>query len=167
MSCSGNATTDRVGSGNTDSSSLLEPIIVDNGQTYGPELPTGVAGVKGIRNYVVSDLTDATAAVRLIYNGKRYEARFYPDYAKALDPGRALTESVIGEDAKLLGDETLWLEGANDRRKCTRAAAHSGCPYASVYTNFAIIGNMILLCEGFEERRAVENPVFPSLMRWA
>ena len=155
MSCSTPVDSEEANNGSASTKGM--PIIIANGQTYMPNVVTQLKGAKGIKDYNVENLLMANSAVRVIYSSKRYEARFYPSHELALEPGIKWANSVVGEGAMLLTREALWQEGANDRRKCTRNVAHAGCSYAPVYTNFAVIGNMVLLCEGLEERSGRES----------
>lgn len=128
--------------------------IVDSSGVYYEEFLLNVKGIKGIKNYDVSELPEASSSIRLIYNRTRYEARFYPSHAQAVGVGIEWARSIVGEDAKLITSEALWKEGNNDRRRCTRRNDHAGCAYAPIYNYIAVVGNMLLLCEGLEETEA-------------
>ena len=117
------------------------------------------AGVKANKDYDVEELPGADAAWRVIYNRLDYEVRFYPDHQTLLDEGIPYVEHVTGDDAVVIGDDIIWEEGANDRRRCSRDAdtPHSGCAYSPRYWDYVVVGNMIMMCEGLESKQSIEN----------
>ncbi len=118
-----------------------------------------VAGVKANKEYDVEELPGADAAWRIIFNRLDYEIRFYPDHQTLLDEGIPYVEHVTGDDAVVIGDDIIWEEGSNDRRRCSRDAdtPHSGCAYSPRYWDYVVVGNMIMMCEGLEGKQSIEN----------
>jgi len=74
----------------------------------------------------------------------QYEIRIYPDHMSAVEKGTEYAEEVTGEDALLRSVDVSWDEGTNDRRG-GGAARGSLTP---LYGDYAIIGNVIVLCQG-------------------
>lgn len=63
--------------------------------------------------------------------------------------GASLAEEATGEDARIIGDEMTWKEGIRDRRHQLlgrKAGATGGL--APTYMDYAIYGNVVMLCEG-------------------
>ena len=118
-----------------------------------------ITGVKTNKEYDVEELPGADAAWRIIFNRLDYEVRFYPDHQTLLDEGIPYVEHVTGDDAVVIGDDIIWEEGSNDRRRCSRDAdtPHSGCAYSPRYWDYVVVGNMIMMCEGLESKQSIEN----------
>ena len=77
----------------------------------------------------------------------------YPDHATALESGVDYAAEVTGEDALLREVDVRWTEGTRDRRG-GGAFRDSLTP---LYGDFAIFGNVVLLCEGRDSSQALER----------
>lgn len=128
--------------------------VIDNGRQY-TIADIQATGAKTPKQYDVTGLPGAVAAWNALLNQKEYEARFYASHSDAVEMGVSWAESVSGPDARVVGDDVQWLEGASERRQCNRSVAHSGCNYTARYGDFVILGNMVLLCEGKESEEAL------------
>ena len=144
------------GDGNEDKASdtkIIEPdrvLTVDDVRSI---------GAKANKEYDVTDLPGALSAWRAIFDKKDFGLRFYEDQTSAINLGTEWVESVTGEDAVIKGNEVMWDEGKKDRRRCSRGAEtpHSGCSYSARYFDYMIVGNMILLCEGYTSDESIGN----------
>jgi len=116
-------------------------------------------GAKANKEYDVADLPGALSAWRAIFDKKDFELRFYEDQSSAINLGTEWVESTTGEDAAIKGDGVMWDEGKKDRRRCSRGAEtpHSGCSYSARYFDYMIVGNMILMCEGYTSDESIGN----------
>ena len=90
-----------------------------------------------------------------------YELRFYASHEDAVEYGTALAEEVTGDDAVLSSELMTWAEGSNERRTIIGGggtggdAAFSGA--AARYADFAVFGNVVLLCEGTDSAHSLER----------
>lgn len=84
---------------------------------------------------------------------KEYEIRFYPSHEDAVEAGTAPAEDVTGKDANLKEQAAVWKEGHKDRRTIYDYRA---APTAK-YQDFAIFGNVVLLCEGKNAPESLEH----------
>ena len=116
-------------------------------------------GAKANKEYDVTDLPGALSAWRAIFDKKDFQLRFNEDQTSAINLGTEWVESVTGEDAVIKGNGVMWDEGKKDRRRCSRGAEtpHSGCSYSARYFDYMIVGNMILMCEGYTSDESIEN----------
>ncbi len=101
------------------------------------------------KEYDVSALPAAKAAYKGFFTPPdskpiQYELRIYPDHTSAVEKGMEYAEEVTGADALLRSVDVRWDEGTNDRRG-GGAARGSLTP---LYGDYAIIGNVIMLCQG-------------------
>jgi len=107
------------------------------------------APFKLAKEYDVSALPAANAAYKGFFTPPdskpiQYELRIYPDHMSAVEKGMEYAEEVSGADALLRSVDVRWDEGTNDRRG-GGAARGSLTP---LYGDYAIIGNVIMLCQG-------------------
>ena len=107
------------------------------------------APFKLAKEYDVSALPMANAAYMGYFTPPdsepiQYELRIYPDHMSAVEKGIEYAEEVTGADALLRSADVRWDEGTNDRRG-GGAARGSLTP---LYGDYAIIGNVIILCQG-------------------
>ncbi len=116
------------------------------------------AGFKKAKEYDVAELPNATA----VYMGYftpfdsqpvQYEVRFYPDHSSVIESGVSYAEEVTGEDGLLRSADVRWKEGTKDRRG---GGAFRG-QLTPLYGDFAVIGNIILLCEGRSSEQSLER----------
>ena len=94
-------------------------------------------------------------------NRNYYELRFYPTHEAAVEAGSHLAGEATGEELKLKRDSQTWTEGAKDRwRSGNVTAASTGGVTAGpgpTYGDFAVFGNVVMLCEGADLAQALER----------
>jgi hypothetical protein len=83
----------------------------------------------------------------------QYELRMYPDHASAIEHGVVFAAEVTGEDALLRSVDVQWDEGTRDRRG---GGAFRG-QLTPMYGDYAVFGNVIMLCEGRSLEQALER----------
>ena len=96
------------------------------------------------------------------YSRKQYELRFYASHEDAVEHGIALAEEVTGEDAAEYRKNPTWKEGAKDRWQSAigaTGAIHGPMPSGPSprYGEFAIFGNVLMLCEGADSGQGLER----------
>ena len=133
--------------GDSDSEGTFSKINAD--QTFRDLSSIEKAPFKLAKEYDVSELPMATAAYKVFFTPPdsqpiQYELRIYPDHMSAVEKGIEYAEEVTGADALLRSADVRWDEGTNDRRG-GGAARGSLTP---LYGDYAIIGNVIILCQG-------------------
>ena len=133
--------------GDSDSEGTFSKINAD--QTFRDLSSFEKAPFKLAKEYDVSELPMATAAYKVFFTPPdsqpiQYELRIYPDHMSAVEQGIEYAEEVTGADALLRSADVRWDEGTNDRRG-GGAARGSLTP---LYGDYAIIGNVIMLCQG-------------------
>ena len=133
--------------GDSDSEGTFSKINAD--QTFRDLSSFEKAPFKLAKEYDVSELPMATAAYKVFFTPPdsqpiQYELRIYPDHMSAVEKGIEYAEEVTGADALLRSADVRWDEGTNDRRG-GGAARGSLTP---LYGDYAIIGNVIILCQG-------------------
>ena len=115
-------------------------------------------GFKRAREYDVNGLPDATGAYMIYYTPAnsepaQYELRIYPDHATALESGTGYADEVTGPEALLREVDVRWNEGTRDRRG-GGAFRDSLTP---MYANYAVYGNVILMCEGRDSTQSLDR----------
>ncbi len=147
-----------VSAGAAGASSIFNeaPQIFDNGRILTLE-DLAAIGFKKSKTFDVEGLPSATDAYYGFwgldpYDRKEFEARFYPTHEDAVAFGTAPADERTGRDAILKADQATWDGGLKEARACTRSSGQdsSNCK-ASRYGNFAIFGNLILVCQGRDE----------------
>ena len=133
--------------GDSDSEGTFSKINAD--QTFRDLSSFEKAPFKLAKEYDVSELPMATAAYKVFFTPPdsqpiQYELLIYPDHMSAVEKGIEYAEEVTGADALLRSADVRWDEGTNDRRG-GGAARGSLTP---LYGDYAIIGNVIILCQG-------------------
>ena len=124
-------------------------------------------GFKKSKQYDVEGLPDAVDA-RFGFWGpnaadrKDYELRFYASHEDAVASGTALAEEATGEDAKLLErDNPTWTEGLKQRRMSASVplgvVGQVGIAPSAKYADYAIFGNVVMLCEGADSGQSLER----------
>jgi hypothetical protein len=152
-----------MGTGDTDVGAAPEKPAVSNFQKIRPtdhlysvdEVVT--AGFKQSKEYDVAGLEQATAAIYGFYGPdpykrQEYEIRFYKSHADAVQYGVPMAEESVGETARLTEEDATWDEGLRERRECQGVLGdishHAGkCLFPKHY-DFAVRGNMVVLCQG-------------------
>ncbi|MCI0872603.1 MAG: hypothetical protein J4O07_12415, partial [Chloroflexi bacterium] len=114
------------------------------------------AGFKKVRDYDVSELPAATGAYLIYFTPPnsepmQYELRIYPDHAAAIESGVEYAAEVTGKEALLREVDVRWKEGTRDRRG-GGAFRDSLTP---LYGDYAVFGNVILLCEGRDSAQSL------------
>jgi hypothetical protein len=114
-------------------------------------------GFKKSKEYNIYGLEGATLAWYGFWatdkNRKEYELRFYPSHSIAVSSGALLAQEVTGKDGKIKESEVTWKEGVKERRQITDSGNTEDSNWNKVvpkYGNYAIYGNIVMLCEGPE-----------------
>ena len=111
-------------------------------------------GFKKNKEYNVDGLIGATKAINGFWapdkDRKEYELRFYPAHAIAVSSGESLAQEVTGFDGKIKKSEVTWKEGAKERRQITDSVYATRNKVVAKHGNYAIYGNVVMLCEGPE-----------------
>lgn len=124
------------------------------------------AGFKKSKEYNVEGLAEAESAWKGFWgpdpsNRTDYELRFYPSHEVAVEAGAPLADEATGEEFKLRRDSQTWTEGAKDRwRSGNVTAGSTGGVTAGpgpIYGDFAVFGNVVMLCEGGDLAQALER----------
>ena len=120
-------------------------------------------GFKKNKSYDVTELEGASDAVFGFWGEKKsdsktYEIRIYDSHQNAVSLGESFAKEVTGNDAVIKSSQSSWKEGLKDRRKIGGPGDSGGGRSGTFprYGNYAIYGNVIMLCEGPEEI-ALEN----------
>ncbi len=121
-------------------------------------------GFKQSRSYDLEGLPGASAAIFgfwRINSGDPidYEVRFYPNHNEAVESGTALAEEGSGPDAILDVDDATYKEGVKDRRMIVGSGIGGGARSGTGprYGNYAIYGNIVMLCGGAAGEQALER----------
>ena len=114
-----------------------------------------VASFKKTKTYDVDELPGALAAYMGYYKPAgsepvQYELRMYPDHATAIARGVIYAEEVTGADALLRSVDVRWKEGTKDRLRVVFGLT-------PVYGDFAVFGNVIMLCEGRDSIQSLDR----------
>ena len=133
--------------GDSDSEGTFSKINAE--QTFRDLSSFEKAPFKLAKEYDISALPMANAAYLGYFTPPdsepiQYELRIYPDHMSAVEKGIEYAEEVTGANALLRSADVRWDEGTNDRRG-GGAARGSLTP---LYGDYAIIGNVIILCQG-------------------
>ena len=114
-------------------------------------------GFKINKEYNVDGLEGATGAINGFWasdkDKKEYELRFYPSHSIAVRLGEPLAQEVTGLHGKIKKSEITWVEGARERRQITDSGNTENSNWNKVvpkHGNYAILGNIVMLCEGPE-----------------
>ncbi len=124
------------------------------------------AGFKKSKQYDVEGLPQATAAYKGFWGPDAssrtdYELRFYASHEAAVEHGAPLAQEATGEEFELKRDSQTWTEGEKDRWRAGNVTAGSTGGVTAgpgpIYGDFAILGNVIMLCEGADTSHALER----------
>ena len=96
------------------------------------------------------------------YSRKDYELRFYASHADAVEHGVPLADEATGEKAWDYKDNPTWEQGAKDRWQLERVGmgavgAHVASGPSPKYADFAVFGNIAMLCEGADSSQSLER----------
>ena len=121
-------------------------------------------GFKKARSYKLEGLPGASDAIFgfwRIASGDPidYEIRFYESHTDAVELGTALADEGSGEDAVLDPDDAQYKEGVKDRRMIVGSGIGGGARSGTGprYGNYAIYGNIVMLCAGAAGEQALER----------
>ena len=123
-------------------------------------------GFKKSKTYNVEGLPEAAEAYMGFwgldpYDRKEYELRFYASHQSAVENGTALAVEASGEGMTANKDTQTWQEGATHRWFAggvtdTSSPASKQSPRPR-YGDFAILGNLVMLCEGADSGQALDR----------
>ena len=139
--------------------------ITDSARIYSLEDFEGV-GFKKSKQYDVEGLDRASAAWLGFWgpsgsDRKDYELRFYDSHQDAVSVGAPLADEATGDLFKERKDSQTWTAGAKDRwRSGNVTAGSTGGVTAGpgpIHGDFAIFGNVVLLCEGANTEQSLER----------
>ena len=116
------------------------------------------APFKLAKEYDISALPMANAAYMGYFTPPdsepiQYELRIYPDHVSAVEKGIEYAEEVTGAEALLRSSDVRWDEGTKDRRG---GGAFRG-RLTPLYGDYAVIGNVIMLCEGRDSTQSLNQ----------
>ena len=121
-------------------------------------------GVKMSREYDVQDLPYAVGAHRAFWrppgqDAKEYEVRLYASHKDAVEHGTSFADEATGDNALLDEETATWAEGLKDRKYffAGPVGTHGSGSLEPKYGEFAILGNMVLLCEGANSEHGLER----------
>jgi hypothetical protein len=120
-------------------------------------------GLKTSKEYDVEGLPDALAAWKGFwgldpYKRHDYEIRFYPSHELAVSSGTIHAVNATGAEFEATRKEQVWTEGVKDRWQSrgvtdTSSSLSRQSP-GPTYQDWAILGNMVILCDGFDSEQA-------------
>lgn len=123
-------------------------------------------GFKPSKEYDVDGLTDALEARKGFwgldpYKRAQYEIRFYPSHEIALASGAAFAIAGTGDEFEATRREQAWEAGVKDRWQA-RGVTDTSSPGSvqapgPTYGDYAIFGNVIMLCEGLNNEQSLDN----------
>ena len=120
-------------------------------------------GFKKSNEYNVEELPGASSAFygfmkNELGDPEDYELRFYSNHNDAVNLGTKYADNIVGENACISKDCSLWLENLNQRTHLEggRNNTWNGTK-AAKYNNYVIYNNMILFCPGYDEDDSMKN----------
>jgi hypothetical protein len=123
-------------------------------------------GFKPSKEYDVDGLTDALEARKGFwgvdpYKRAQYEIRFYPSHEIARSSGAAFAIAGTGDEFEATRREQAWESGVKDRWRA-RGVTDTSSPGSvqapgPTYGDYAIFGNVIMLCEGLNSEQSLDN----------
>ena len=123
-------------------------------------------GFKKSKQYDVEGLSQAVDAWLGFWgpagsDRKDYELRFYESHQDAVSAGAPLADEATGDLLKERKDSQTWTEGQKERwRSGNVTAGSTGGVTAGpgpIHGDFAIFGNVVLLCEGANTLQSLER----------
>ncbi|MBT7466759.1 MAG: hypothetical protein HN798_00440 [Chloroflexi bacterium] len=121
-------------------------------------------GLKASKNYDVEGLPDGLDAWKGFwgldpYDRHDYEIRFYASHTLAVSSGKQLAIDATGAEFEAKRDEQVWTEGVKDRWQARGVTdvSSGGSRQAPgpTYQDWAIVGNMVILCDGLDSEQAM------------
>jgi len=125
-------------------------------------------GFKKSKTYNVEELPEAVSAYFGFwgldaYDRFDYEVRFYESHEAAVEHGTWWADVRVGEDALIKEEDAPWKVGYKDARSCKGDLASGPASHgiqactSPKYFEYAIYGNMILMCQGQDQVEGAEN----------
>lgn len=121
-------------------------------------------GLKANKQYDVEGLPDGLDAWKGFwgldpYERHDYEIRFYASHDLAVSSGKQMAIDATGFEFETKRDEQVWTEGVKDRWQARGVTdvSSGGSRQAPgpTYQDWAIVGNMVILCDGFDSELAI------------
>ena len=122
-------------------------------------------GFKTSKHYDVEELPDGLDAWKGFwgldpYDRHDYEIRFYASHDIAVSSGKAMAIEATGAEFEASRDTQTWTEGVKDRWQAQGVTDISGGASRQskprpTYPNWAILGNMVILCDGLDSEQAL------------
>tara|TARA_B000000460_G_scaffold218999_1_gene169819 strand:- start:97 stop:687 length:591 start_codon:yes stop_codon:yes gene_type:complete len=122
-------------------------------------------GFKTSKNYDVEGLPDALDAWKGFwgldpYDRHDYEIRFYASHDLAVSSGKPMAIESTGPEFEASRETQTWTEGVKDRWQAQGVTDISGGASKQskprpTYPNWAILGNMVILCDGLDSEQSL------------
>ncbi len=122
-------------------------------------------GFKTSKHYDVEGLPDGLDAWKGFwgldpYDRHDYEIRFYASHDLAVSSGKPIAIESTGEEFEASRETQTWTEGLKDRWQAQGVTDISGGASRQskprpTYPNWAILGNMVILCDGLDSEQAL------------
>ena len=122
-------------------------------------------GFKTSKHYDVEGLPDGLDAWKGFwgldpYDRHDYEIRFYASHDLAVSSGKPIAIESTGEEFEASRETQTWTEGLKDRWQAQGVTDISGGASRQskprpTYPNWAILGNMAILCDGLDSEQAL------------
>ena len=122
-------------------------------------------GFKTSKHYDVEGLPDGLDAWKGFwgldpYDRHDYEIRFYASHDLAVSSGKPIAIESTGEEFEASRETQTWTEGLKDRWQAQGVTDISGGASRQskprpTYPNWAILGNMVILCDGLDSEEAL------------
>ena len=122
-------------------------------------------GFKASKHYDVEGLPDGLDAWKGFwgldpYDRHDYEIRFYASHDLAVSSGKPIAIESTGEEFEASRETQTWTEGLKDRWQAQGVTDISGGASRQskprpTYPNWAILGNMVILCDGLDSEQAL------------
>jgi len=153
------------GSGDGSATSARFQKITDTPQTY--EIADFKSiGFKASKQYDVEGLTGALDAWLGFWGPSAserndFELRFYGSHEDAVGAGAPFADEATGDLLRERKDAQAWTTGEKDRWRAGSATGittrDAGTNTGPRYADFAIFGNVVLLCEGADIDQSLER----------
>ena len=122
-------------------------------------------GFKASKHYDVEGLPDGLDAWKGFwgldpYDRHDYEIRFYASHDLAVSSGKPMAIESTGPEFEASRETQTWTEGVKDRWQAQGVTDISGGASKQskprpTYPNWAILGNMVILCDGLDSEQSL------------
>ena len=122
-------------------------------------------GFKASKHYDVEGLPDGLDAWKGFwgldpYERHDYEIRFYASHDLAVSSGKPMAIESTGPEFEASRETQTWTEGVKDRWQAQGVTDISGGASKQskprpTYPNWAILGNMVILCDGLDSEQSL------------